>query len=109
MIDGSVWWVYNASFTQVFDAGVGDITIITERTKMADFTQPYVESGLVVVAPVKKLGSSAMAFLRPFTPQMWLIAASSFLIVGAVIWCLEHKHNDDFRGPPRRQVITTFW
>ncbi|KAF3493588.1 hypothetical protein DY000_02055951 [Brassica cretica] len=93
----------------VFDAGVGDITIITERTKMADFTQPYVESGLVVVAPVKKLGSSAMAFLRPFTPQMWLIAASSFLIVGAVIWCLEHKHNDDFRGPPRRQVITTFW
>lgn len=93
----------------VYDAGVGDITIITERTKMADFTQPYVESGLVVVAPVRKLGSSAMAFLRPFTPQMWLVAASSFLIVGAVIWCLEHKHNDDFRGPPRRQVITTFW
>uniref|UniRef100_A0A1J3HDH0 Glutamate receptor n=1 Tax=Noccaea caerulescens TaxID=107243 RepID=A0A1J3HDH0_NOCCA len=93
----------------VYDAGVGDITIITERTKMADFTQPYVESGLVVVAPVRKLGSSAMAFLRPFTPQMWLIAAASFLIVGAVIWFLEHKQNDEFRGPPRRQVMTTFW
>ncbi|EOA25081.1 hypothetical protein CARUB_v10018389mg [Capsella rubella] len=93
----------------VYDAGVGDITIITERTKIADFTQPYVESGLVVVAPVRKLGTSAMAFLRPFTPQMWLIAAASFLIVGAVIWCLEHKHNDEFRGSPRRQVITTFW
>lgn len=96
-------------FIQVYDAGVGDITIITERTKMADFTQPYVESGLVVVAPVRKLGSSAMAFLRPFTPQMWLIAAASFLIVGAVIWFLEHKQNDEFRGPPRRQVMTTFW
>ncbi|XP_010515560.1 PREDICTED: glutamate receptor 3.6-like isoform X2 [Camelina sativa] len=93
----------------VYDAGVGDITIITERTKMADFTQPYVESGLVVVAPVWKLGSSAMAFLRPFTPQMWLIAAASFPIVGAVIWCLEHKQNDQFRGPPRRQVMTSFW
>ncbi|ESQ45364.1 hypothetical protein EUTSA_v10010111mg [Eutrema salsugineum] len=93
----------------VYDAGVGDITIITERTKMADFTQPYVESGLVVVAPIRKLGSNAMAFLRPFTPQMWLISAFSFLIVGAVIWFLEHKHNDEFRGPPRRQVITTFW
>lgn len=103
-----VLWL-KTSFTQVYDAGVGDITIITERTKMADFTQPYVESGLVVVAPIRKLGSSAMAFLRPFTPQMWLIAAVSFLIVGAVIWFLEHKHNNDFRGPPRRQVITTFW
>lgn len=102
-------FVAQTSFTQVYDAAVGDITIITERTKMVDFTQPYVESGLVVVAPVRKLGSSYMAFLRPFTPQMWLIAAASFLIVGAVIWFLEHKHNDDFRGPPRRQVMTTFW
>ncbi|GFY87745.1 glutamate receptor 3.6 [Actinidia rufa] len=33
---------------QVFDAAIGDIAIITERTKMVDFTQPYIESGLVV-------------------------------------------------------------
>ncbi|XP_010550509.1 PREDICTED: glutamate receptor 3.6 isoform X3 [Tarenaya hassleriana] len=100
----------NPSGTElVYDAGIGDITIITERTKMADFTQPYVESGLVVVAPVRKLGSSAWAFLRPFTPQMWIVAAASFLVVGVVIWFLEHRHNDEFRGSPRRQIITTFW
>ncbi|KAB1201747.1 Glutamate receptor 3.6 [Morella rubra] len=57
--------------TGEFDAVVGDITITTNRTKMVDFTQPYIESGLVVVAPVKKLNSSAWAFLRPFTPMMW--------------------------------------
>jgi hypothetical protein len=38
---------------------VGDITITTNRTKIVDFTQPYIESGLVVVAPVQKLNSSA--------------------------------------------------
>ncbi|XP_013628893.1 PREDICTED: glutamate receptor 3.5-like isoform X3 [Brassica oleracea var. oleracea] len=31
-----------------FDVAVGDITIVTNRTKFVDFTQPFMESGLVV-------------------------------------------------------------
>ncbi|GMY22974.1 glutamate receptor 3.6-like [Fagus crenata] len=57
--------------TGVYDAAVGDIAIITNRTRIVDFTQPYVKSGLVVVAKVRRLNSSAWAFLRPFTPMMW--------------------------------------
>ncbi|KAJ0098237.1 hypothetical protein Patl1_29291 [Pistacia atlantica] len=93
----------------VYDAAVGDIAIITNRTRMVDFTQPYIESGLVVVAPVRKLNSNAWAFLRPFPPGMWGVTAIFFLAVGAVVWILEHRENDDFRGPPRRQVVTVFW
>ncbi|GAA0158600.1 transmembrane signal receptor [Lithospermum erythrorhizon] len=95
--------------TGVFDAAIGDLAITTDRTRMVDFTQPYIESGLVVVVPVKKLHSHPFAFLRPFTPKMWCVTALSFLIVGAVVWILEHRHNDDFRGPPRKQVITILW
>ncbi|CAN0873755.1 Glutamate receptor 3.6 [Linum grandiflorum] len=95
--------------TGVYDGAVGDIAIITNRTKMADFTQPYVESGLVVVAPVRTRNSNSWAFLRPFTPAMWAVTGIFFLIVGAVIWILEHRLNDDFRGPPRRQVTTILW
>lgn len=40
-------------FLQEFDAVVGDITITRNRTKIADFTQPFIESGLVIVAPPK--------------------------------------------------------
>lgn len=76
---------------------------------MADFTQPYIESGLVVVAPVRKLDSNAWAFLSPFTPMMWGVTAIFFLAVGAVVWILEHRLNDEFRGPPKRQVVTIFW
>lgn len=76
---------------------------------MADFTQPYIESGLVVVAPVKKMNSGAWAFLRPFTREMWGVTACFFIIVGVVVWILEHRLNDDFRGPPRRQCITVLW
>lgn len=93
----------------VYDAAIGDIVITTNRTRMVDFTQPYIESGLVVVAPVRKSNSNPWAFLRPFTPQMWGVTAIFFLIVGAVVWVLEHRINDDFRGPPRKQVVTTLW
>ncbi|KAK2657701.1 hypothetical protein Ddye_010753 [Dipteronia dyeriana] len=93
----------------VYDAAVGDITIITNRTRMVDFTQPYVESGLVVVAPVWKSNSNEWAFLRPFSPLMWGVIAVFFLAVGAIVWTLEHRQNDDFRGPPKRQVVTIFW
>ncbi|CAJ1942153.1 unnamed protein product [Sphenostylis stenocarpa] len=90
----------------VFDAVVGDITITTNRTKIVDFTQPYIESGLVVVAPIKKLKSTAWAFLRPFTPMMWFVTGMFFLVVGVVVWILERRMNDDFRGPARRQFVT---
>lgn len=95
--------------SQVFDAVIGDVAIVTNRTKIVDFTQPYIESGLVVVAPVKKRNSNAWAFLRPFSPLMWAVTAMFFLIVGAVVWILEHRINDEFRGPPRKQLVTILW
>ncbi|XP_010266233.1 PREDICTED: glutamate receptor 3.3-like isoform X2 [Nelumbo nucifera] len=93
----------------VFDAVVGDIAIVADRIKILDFTQPFVESGLVVVAPFRKLNSGAWSFLRPFTAQMWCVICAFFLFIGAVIWILEHRLNDEFRGPPRNQIITTLW
>ena len=76
---------------------------------MVDFTQPYIESGLVVVAPIKKMMNSNASFLRPFSRNMWLVTGAFFLIVGVVVWFLEHRMNDEFRGPPRRQIVTILW
>ncbi|MED6196584.1 hypothetical protein PIB30_048802 [Stylosanthes scabra] len=92
-----------------FDAVVGDITIVTNRTRIVDFTQPYMESGLVVVVPVKEIKSSPWSFLKPFTAKMWLVTGAFFVFVGAVVWILEHRHNEEFRGPPRKQLITVCW
>ncbi|KAL5706075.1 hypothetical protein ACHQM5_024284 [Ranunculus cassubicifolius] len=99
----------NLITTNYFDAVVGDVAIVTNRTRIVDFTQPYIESGLIIVSPVKKMNISAWAFLRPFTPMMWAVTAFFFLVVGAVVWILEHRMNDEFRGPPRQQVVTTLW
>jgi ionotropic glutamate receptor/U3 small nucleolar RNA-associated protein 19 len=88
---------------------VGDIAIVTNRTRVVDFTQPYIESGLVVLTSVKKHSSSGWSFLQPFTIRMWGVTGLFFLIIGTVVWLLEHRINDDFRGPPVKQIITVFW
>ncbi|XP_055823220.1 glutamate receptor 3.7 isoform X1 [Solanum dulcamara] len=98
----------NMVATDVFDAAVGDIAVVTNRTRMVDFTQPYVSTGLVIVAPINNSESSAWVFLKPFTLEMWGVTALSFLIIAVVIWILEHRVNDDFRGPPKRQITTMF-
>ena len=94
---------------QIYDAAVGDITIITNRTRIVDFTQPYMQSGLVIVVPVKKSKTNPWAFLQPFTIEMWLMTGGFFLLVGFVVWILEHRLNHEFRGPPSQQIITIFW
>ncbi|XP_076949315.1 glutamate receptor 3.3-like [Bidens hawaiensis] len=93
----------------VFDGAVGDIAITTNRTRIVDFTQPYAASGLVVVAPFKKMNTGAWAFLRPFSPTLWAVTAAFFLVVGTVVWILEHRINDEFRGSPKSQIITILW
>ncbi|EER97313.1 glutamate receptor 3.4 isoform X1 [Sorghum bicolor] len=92
-----------------FDAAVGDIAIVTNRTRLVDFTQPYIESGLIIVAPARVVESNAWAFLKPFTFRMWCVLVVIFLFVGAVVWILEHRTNTEFRGPPRQQIMTVCW
>lgn len=97
------------SLVQYFDGAIGDIAIVTNRTRIVDFTQPYAASGLVVVAPFKKINSGGWSFLQPFTPLMWIVTGCLFLFIGIVVWILEHRINDEFRGPPRQQIITMLW
>nr|XP_043623247.1 glutamate receptor 3.5-like isoform X2 [Erigeron canadensis] len=99
----------NAVADNTYDAAVGDVTITTNRTRVVDFTQPYMESGLVVVVAVKGTKPKPWAFLKPFTIEMWLVTFGFFLFVGSVVWILEHRLNHEFRGPPSQQVMTIFW
>jgi len=82
---------------------------VRNGTAISEYTQPYVEAGLVIVAPVKQINPSAWAFLKPFTLEMWCVTGALFILVGIVVWLLEHRINEEFRGSPRRQVITIFW
>ncbi|XP_028807072.1 glutamate receptor 2.7-like [Neltuma alba] len=105
---------YNELISQVyfgkFDAVVGDVTIIANRSEYVDFTLPYTESGVTMVVPVKdKRKKNAWAFLKPLTWDLWVTIACSFVFVGFVVWVLEHRINGHFRGPPLHQIGTCLW
>ncbi|KAH6776088.1 glutamate receptor 5 [Perilla frutescens var. hirtella] len=92
----------------VLDAAVGDIAIVTNRIKIVDFTLPFAATGLAIVAPIGNSTSSCWVFIKPFSLELWCATAVSFVVIAVVIWMLEHRVNDDFRGPPQKQLRTMF-
>ncbi|KAG6392083.1 hypothetical protein SASPL_146291 [Salvia splendens] len=93
-----------------YDAVVGDVTILANRTKYVDFTVPYTESGIATVVPIKgDERKSAWIFMKPLTTALWLTIGASFIFIGCVVWVLEHRVNEHFQGPPGKQVGMIFW
>ncbi|KAK4551245.1 hypothetical protein RGQ29_032439 [Quercus rubra] len=52
-LNGTYEDLVDCVYNKTFDAVVGDLTILANRTKYVEFTQPYAESGLVVVVPAQ--------------------------------------------------------
>ncbi|KAK3024080.1 hypothetical protein RJ639_044182 [Escallonia herrerae] len=112
--NGEIAGDYNDLVYQVFlgnfDAVVGDVTILANRSLYVDFTLPYTESGVTMIVPVKdKKEKNAWVFLKPLTWDLWVTSACFFVFIGFFIWILEHKENEDFRGTRAQQIGTSFW
>ncbi|GKV03087.1 hypothetical protein SLEP1_g15455 [Rubroshorea leprosula] len=112
--NGETAGTYNDLIDQVFygkyDAAVGDISIVANRSLYIDFTLPYIESDVVMVVPIKNNPNrNALVFLEPLTGDLWVTSACFFVFIGFVIWVLEHRISEDFRGPPSHQVGTSLW
>ncbi|XP_075663617.1 glutamate receptor 2.4-like [Castanea sativa] len=102
--EGLVDRVYN----KTIDAVVGDLTILANRTKYVEFTQPYAESGLSMVVPAHSEGSAWM-FLKPLTWKTWLMTGVVFMYTMLIVWFLEHQYNPEFNGTLKNQIGTTLW
>ncbi|KAB1205092.1 Glutamate receptor 2.7 [Morella rubra] len=105
---------YNDLVYQVFlgnfDAVVGDITILANRSNFVDFTLPFTESGVSMVVPITDNGKkNAWVFLKPLTWDLWLTSCCFFVFTGFVVWFLEHRINEDFRGNHANQIGTSLW
>ncbi|KAL7243635.1 hypothetical protein ACSBR1_015942 [Camellia fascicularis] len=93
---------------KTFGGAVGDITILAERWRGVEFTQPITESGLSMVVPVKP-ASKAWIFLEPFTMEMWLATGAILIYTMFIVWFLEHRSNPEFSGPWKDQLGNVLW
>ncbi|KAL0897377.1 hypothetical protein Bca101_081338 [Brassica carinata] len=103
---------YNDLVYQVYegkwDAVVGDITIIANRSSYVDFTLPYTESGVSMIVPLRdNKNKNAWVFLKPWSLDLWITTGCFFVLIGFVVWLFEHRVNTDFRGPPHHQIGTS--
>uniref|UniRef100_A0A6N2KFA3 Glutamate receptor n=1 Tax=Salix viminalis TaxID=40686 RepID=A0A6N2KFA3_SALVM len=83
---------------KTYDAAIGDITILSERAEFVEFTQPYAESGLSMIVPLKTEDTTWL-FLKPFGLDMWIVSGALVIYTMLTIWFLEHQTNPEFRGP----------
>ncbi|XXG51707.1 hypothetical protein AAC387_Pa03g0219 [Persea americana] len=91
------------------DAAVGDITIIANRSSFVDFTFPYTESGVTMVVLARENKSRAWIFLKPLHWDLWLMTGLAFMFTGFAVWLLEHRVNEEFRGPLHDQIGVILW
>lgn len=85
---------------------MGDITITSNRSEFVDFTLPYTELGVGVVV---KLSKDPWFFLKPLKADLWITFGCFFFLTGITVWLFEHRINEEFQGPPARQIGTAMW
>ena len=93
---------------KTYDAAIGDITILSKRAELVEFTQPYAESGLSMIVPLKT-EDTTWIFLKPFGLDMWIVSGALLIYTMLTIWFLEHQTNPEFRGPWKYQFGTALW
>ncbi|XP_076068797.1 glutamate receptor ionotropic, delta-2-like isoform X2 [Oratosquilla oratoria] len=70
------------------DFAVASFTITEVRERAIDFTHAYYEEPTTILIPSPKERTNIIAFLAPFSWQVWLCIAGSVFVVTPVLWFL---------------------
>ncbi|XP_023642372.1 glutamate receptor 1.2 isoform X2 [Capsella rubella] len=89
-----------------YDAAVGDITITSNRSTYVDFTLPFTEMGLGIIAAKER---SMWVFFEPLTPDLWITSAAFFVLTGIIVWLIERPENKEFQGSWSEQIGVVLW
>ncbi|KAG8380241.1 hypothetical protein BUALT_Bualt07G0172800 [Buddleja alternifolia] len=97
-------------FLQNYDAAVGDITITPKRSKYVDYALPFAAGGVTVTVPITyKDPNNNTFFLKPLKKELWLTTIALFFLTGFVLWILEHRFNNAYRGPVSQHAGMIFY
>ncbi len=95
-----------------YDVSVAAITITADRERRVDFSQPFYDTGLGIAVSVNSV-SVWREIIRTMISAGFLQAAGALigisLLVGALVWLFERRHNDDFGGPVGRGLGASIW
>ncbi|XP_068246312.1 glutamate receptor U1-like [Palaemon carinicauda] len=73
---------------KVVDLALASITITFIRERVIDFTHPFFEEPTAILIPPPKEQDNFLAFLNPFSWQVWLLILLSAVVAGCAMWLL---------------------
>src|SRR5215469_6761634 len=93
-----------------FNVGVAAVTVTAAREHRVEFTQPFYHTGLGVAVPINEspwvsIGRALLSF--SFLKAVAVLLALS-LLVGFLIWLLEHRKTEHFGGGAKG-LGSSFW
>lgn len=95
------------------DAAIAGISITAQREAQGlDFSYPFYRSGLQLMARSPDATPIRSALSNMFSWRIWrplLLVMGTSAGVGAIIWALEHKHNDNFSSNPINGIGQGMW
>ncbi|XP_022802483.1 glutamate receptor ionotropic, kainate 2-like [Stylophora pistillata] len=68
------------------DIAVAPFTVSSERQKVIDFTQPYMDLGLTALVKSVNDEVKYYTFFKPFHLHLWLVILAATCAIGVLIW-----------------------
>ncbi|XP_069952365.1 glutamate receptor ionotropic, delta-2-like [Cherax quadricarinatus] len=91
---------------KMVDFAVNGFTITQARETVIDFTHEFYEEPSTILLPSSKEHDNFLAFLEPFSWQVWIGIVGSILLVGPCLWMLANVgklpvlYPHSMNGPP---------
>ncbi|KAH1047676.1 hypothetical protein J1N35_038460 [Gossypium stocksii] len=80
---------------ETFDVAIGDIVTTAGHNQHVEFSLPYLEPGFMMVVRAKTDElNNFWLFLTPFTPQLWVMIAAFYVLLGTITWIIEGQYED---------------
>ena len=102
----------NGTATGRLDAAIAAITVTAPRLETVDFSEPYYHTTLGIAVPKQGAfewlrhlpGLISVNFLEALLSLIGII-----LLIGLVVWVIERRHTEHFRGGVKQGLATSVW
>jgi len=71
------------------DMAIADLTVTKERGKAIDFSIPFMKGGITILSKKVLPQEFYVSFLDPFTTEVWILIAVSYIILGIIFVVLK--------------------
>lgn len=99
------------------DFAIADLTITDSRSRVVDFSHPFLQTGMSIMVSVEKKKSDWLVrFLVPYSWDLWLAAVGTLNVVFLALWILDrispngrYRRSTTVKEKKKFDIVASFW